>query len=131
MQSPADGLTILLGAFAHGVNPSLMPLGYNLSELHPLLQLTRVPTVLLLKKESPYKSAAELVGAGRSNPNGLTYGSGGSGTTSHLAPELFARKVGMKVLHIPYKGGGTGGDGAPPASGPGQFDGDRNRREQS
>ena len=105
VQSPADGLTILLGAFAHSVNPSLIRLGYELSDLHPLLQLTRVPTILLVKKDSPYKTAADLVAAGRSNPKGLTYGSGGSGTASHLAPELFARQVGLKVLHVPYKGG--------------------------
>lgn len=105
VQSPPDGLTILFGAFAHSVNPSLIRLGYDLSELQPLLQLTRVPTVLLVKKDSPYKTAAELVTAGLQNPKGLTYGSGGSGTASHLAPELFARRVGLKVLHVPYKGG--------------------------
>lgn len=105
VQSPADGLTVLMGAFAHSVNPSLMKIGYELSELQPLLQLTRVPTVLLVRKDSPYRTAAELVAAGRAKPQGLTYGSGGSGTASHLAPELFARRVGLKALHVPYKGG--------------------------
>jgi len=105
VQSPPDGLTILFGAFAHSVNPSLIRIGYDLSELQPLLQLTRVPTILLVKKDSPYKTAADLVNAGKTKPDGLTYGSGGSGTASHLAPELFARRVGLKVLHIPYKGG--------------------------
>lgn len=105
VQSPADGLTILLGAFAHSVNPSLIKIGYDLSELMPLIQLTRVPTILLVNKDSPYKTATELIAAGRIKPQGLTYGSGGSGTASHLAPELFARRVGIKVLHVPYKGG--------------------------
>jgi len=105
VQSPADGLTILLGAFAHSVNPSLIKIGYELSELMPLIQLTRVPTILLVNKDSPYKTATELIAAGRIKPQGLTYGSGGSGTASHLAPELFARRVGIKVLHVPYKGG--------------------------
>lgn len=105
VQSPADGLTVLMGAFAHGVNPSLIKIGYDISELQPLLQLTRVPTVLLVHKNSPYRSAADLVAGGRTKPQGLTYGSGGSGTASHLAPELFARRVGIKALHIPYKGG--------------------------
>ena len=105
VQSPADGLTILMGAFAHSVNPSLIKIGYDLSELMPLIQITRVPTILLVNKDSPYKTATELIAAGRSKPQGLTYGSGGSGTASHLAPELFARRVGIKVLHVPYKGG--------------------------
>lgn len=77
VQSPADGLTILLGAFAHSVNPSLIRIGYELSELMPLLQLTRVPTILLVNKDSPYKTAVELIKAGLSKPQGLTYGSGG------------------------------------------------------
>jgi tripartite-type tricarboxylate transporter receptor subunit TctC len=105
VQSPPDGLTVLMGAFVHSVNPSLIRLGYEISELKPLLQLTRVPTVLLVNKDSPYKTVTELVRGGKSNPKGLTFSSGGSGTASHLAPELFARKVGIKSLHIPYKGG--------------------------
>jgi tripartite-type tricarboxylate transporter receptor subunit TctC len=83
VQSPADGLTVLMGAFAHSVNPALMKIGYELSELQPLLQLTRVPTILLVHKDSPYRTAAELVAGGRAKPQGLTYGSGGSGTASH------------------------------------------------
>ena len=105
VQSPADGLTVLMGAFVHSVNPSLIRLGYELSDLKPLLQLTRVPTVLLVNRDSPFKTVADLVKEGKNNPKGLTYASGGSGTASHLAPELFTRKVGMKSLHIPYKGG--------------------------
>lgn len=72
VQSPPDGLTILFGAFAHSVNPSLIRIGYDLSELQPLLQLTRVPTILLVKKDSPYKTAADLVNAGKTKPDGLT-----------------------------------------------------------
>jgi len=64
-----------------------------------------VPTILLVHKDSPYRTAAELVAGGRAKPQGLSYGSGGSGTASHLAPELFARRVGLKALHVPYKGG--------------------------
>jgi tripartite-type tricarboxylate transporter receptor subunit TctC len=102
---PADGLSVLMGAFAHGVNPSLIPLGYELGALKPVIQLTRVPTVLIVHKDSPHRSAAELVAAGRTKPEGLTYASGGAGTASHLAPELFARRTGMKVTHVPFRGG--------------------------
>ncbi|WP_372622895.1 Bug family tripartite tricarboxylate transporter substrate binding protein [Falsiroseomonas sp.] len=103
--SPPDGHTVLMGAFAHGVNPSLIRLGYDLSELKPVLQLTRVPTVLIVHKDSPWQTAAELVAAGKAKPDGLTYASGGSGTASHLAPELFARRVGLKATHVPFRGG--------------------------
>jgi tripartite-type tricarboxylate transporter receptor subunit TctC len=103
--SAPDGHTVLMGAFAHGVNPSLIPLGYELAELQPVLQLTRVPTVLIVQKDSPHRTAADLVAAGRAKPEGLTYASGGSGTASHLAPELFARRLGLKVLHVPFRGG--------------------------
>lgn len=105
VQAPPDGYTVLMGAFAHGVNPSLMKIGYELSELQPVLQLTRVPTVLLVHKDSPHRTAADLVAAGRARPAGLTYASGGSGTASHLAPELFARRLGLKTVHVPFRGG--------------------------
>jgi tripartite-type tricarboxylate transporter receptor subunit TctC len=105
VSSPADGHTVLMGAFAHGVNPSLINLGYDLRELKPVLQLTRVPTVLIVHKDSPWQSAAELVAAGKAKPEGLTYASGGAGTASHLAPELFVRRVGMKATHVPFRGG--------------------------
>lgn len=102
---PADGHSILMGAFAHGVNPALIPLGYELRELLPVMQLTSVPTVLIVHQGSPHRSAAELVAAGRSKPDGLTFASGGSGTASHLAPELFARRTGMRTVHVPFRGG--------------------------
>lgn len=103
--SQPDGHTVLMGAFAHGVNPSLIPLGYELRELKPVLQLTRVPTVLIVHRDSPYRSAADLVAAGRAKADGMTYASGGSGTASHLAPELFARRVGIRAIHVPFRGG--------------------------
>jgi tripartite-type tricarboxylate transporter receptor subunit TctC len=104
--APPDGHTVLMGAFAHGVNPSLIvPLGYDLRELRPVLQLTSVPTVLIVQKDSPHRSVADLVAAGRAKPEGLTYGSGGAGTASHLAPELFARRLGLRVVHVPFRGG--------------------------
>jgi tripartite-type tricarboxylate transporter receptor subunit TctC len=100
-----DGLTVLMGAFAHGVNPSLINLGYDLRELKPVMQLTRVPTVLIVHKDSPWRTAADLVAAGKARPEGLTYASGGAGTASHLAPELFARRTGVKATHVPFRGG--------------------------
>jgi len=104
--APPDGHTVLMGAFAHGVNPSLIvPLGYELRELRPVLQLTSVPTVLIVQKDSPHRSVADLVAAGRAKPEGLTYASGGAGTASHLAPELFARRLGLHVIHVPFRGG--------------------------
>ena len=103
--SQPDGHAVLMGAFAHGVNPALIPLGYDLRELKPVVQLTTVPTVLIVHRDSPYRSAADLVAAGRAKADGMTYASGGSGTASHLAPELFARRVGIKAIHVPFRGG--------------------------
>jgi tripartite-type tricarboxylate transporter receptor subunit TctC len=103
--APPDGHSVLMGAFAHGVNPALIPLGYDLRELRPVLQLTSVPTVLIVHKDSPHRTAADLVAAGRAKPEGLTYASGGAGTASHLAPELFARRLGLRVTHVPFRGG--------------------------
>jgi tripartite-type tricarboxylate transporter receptor subunit TctC len=60
--------------------------------------------VLVVAADSPYRSLADVVAAARAKSDALTMASAGSGTVGHLAGELFARKAGVKFLHIPYKG---------------------------
>ena len=104
--SPPDGEMLLMGAFAHGVNPSIMRLGYDpLRDLVAVTQISQVPTVMLAAADAPFGNVAELVAYARANPDQVTYGSGGVGTASHLAPELFARRAGISLVHVPYRGG--------------------------
>jgi tripartite-type tricarboxylate transporter receptor subunit TctC len=105
-RSAPNGLTLLLGAFAHGVNPELMRLSYDpLVDLAPVTQVSQVPTLMLASPAAPFRSVAEAVAFARANPGRLTYASGGVGTTSHLAPEMLAHRAGVSFTHVPYRGG--------------------------
>jgi tripartite-type tricarboxylate transporter receptor subunit TctC len=104
--SPPNGATLLMGAFAHGVNPSIMKLNYDpLKNLAAVSQISTVPTVMLASAKAPFATAAEAIAHARAHPEQVTYGSGGVGTSSHLAPELLATQTGCKLVHVPYRGG--------------------------
>jgi len=64
-----------------------------------------VPAVLVANRSLPAHSIKQLVVLAKSKPGALTYGSGGSGTTEHLAGEMFKSAAGIDLLHVPYKGG--------------------------
>ena len=105
-RSAPNGLTLLMGAFAHGVNPALMRLSYDpLTDLAPITQVSMVPTLMLSSPQAPFASVAEAVAYARAHPGRLTYASGGVGTTSHLAPEMLAHLAGVSFTHVPYRGG--------------------------
>lgn len=79
--------------------------GYSNDDLEPISRLTTIAAALVVNPESQYKTVQDLVNFGKANPDSLTCGSAGNGTTSHLACELFKQMTGIQVLHIPYKGG--------------------------
>lgn len=73
-------------------------------DLVPVAVLTQVPNVLVVRPGLPATSVRELVTYAKSNPDSLTMGSGGNGTTSHLSGEILKEKAGIKFNHIPYRG---------------------------
>ena len=102
-----DGYTLLMGTIStHAINPSLyknMP--YNaIKDFAPISRIANVPNLLVVNKNAPYSTFAELVAFGKANPGKLTFGSSGSGTTLHLSGELFKQMTGIEMTHIPYKG---------------------------
>ena len=102
-----DGYTLLLGTIStHAINTSLyknMP--YNaIKDFAPISRIANVPNLLVVNKNAPYNTLAELVAWGKANPGKLTFGSSGSGTTLHLSGELFKQMTGVEMTHIPYKG---------------------------
>jgi tripartite-type tricarboxylate transporter receptor subunit TctC len=106
-KSAPDGYTIGMGQTANlAINPSLyakMP--YDAStDFAPVGLVSAQPMVLVVSAGSPYRSLADVVAAAKAKADGLTMASAGSGTVGHLAGELFARRAGLKFLHIPYKG---------------------------
>jgi tripartite-type tricarboxylate transporter receptor subunit TctC len=106
LNAPSDGHTLLLAAINLATSPALLGVKYDpKTALSMVSQITSVPVFMLASGKSKFSSPADVVRASMATPGGLKIGSGGSGTSGHLALELFARSVGMPVLHIPYKGG--------------------------
>lgn len=106
VQAPADGHTLLFGVFSHAVAPALMKLNYDtIKDLTAVSQVASVPLFLFASEKSPYHSVADVVAAAKAKPGTVTYASGGVGSSAHLGAELFARKVGIQLVHVPYRGG--------------------------
>ena len=107
-----DGLTIGIAATAtHAVNPWLytkMP--YNAAnDFAPITQMVRVPNVLVMNADVAHRlninTLKDLIAYAKANPAKLNYGSGGNGSSGHLAGEMFKKEAGIFAVHIPYNGG--------------------------
>ena len=106
-QSTADGYTMLLGSVGHlSFAPAVRSnLGYDpQKDLTPISLAAVQPFVVAASNALPAKSIQELVALAKSRPGSITYGSGGSGTASHLGTELLMLNGGFSMLHVPYKG---------------------------
>ena len=103
-----DGGTLLLGAFAHAVNPLIQPkMPFRTPEdFAPVSLLTSVPELLVITPSNPAKTVADLVAMAKAQPGKLFYASSGNGSAQHLAAELFKLRTGTDIGHVPYKGGG-------------------------
>ena len=104
--SAADGYTMLMASVGHAANISLYKqLGYHPVKSFEMVTLVAVaPSLLVVTPSLPVKSVKELVALAKARPTELNYGSFGSGTSSHLAGELFNILAGIKTTHVPYKG---------------------------
>jgi tripartite-type tricarboxylate transporter receptor subunit TctC len=103
-RAPADGYTLLIATTStHGINPTLYKsLRFDpIADFAPIMLLTRSPNVLVVSSKSSFKSIADIVATGKTRA--LTFSSGGSGTSQHLAGEVFATATGIKMVHVPYK----------------------------
>ncbi|MDH2235923.1 tripartite tricarboxylate transporter substrate binding protein [Pigmentiphaga sp. GD03639] len=104
-KAPADGHTLLLASIStHGINPWLyarMPFD-PVKDFKPIGTVASNPNVLVVAARSPIRSIPDLLTAARKTPD-LAYSSGGSGTSQHLAGEMFASRAGIKLMHVPYK----------------------------
>lgn len=107
MDSPPDGHTLMLTANAIAANVSLYdPPPYSISrDITPIALVGRVPVVLAVSSSSPSTNLQQFVAFAKANPQKVSYGTPGNGATPHLAMELFQRTAGIKLTHIPYKGG--------------------------
>jgi tripartite-type tricarboxylate transporter receptor subunit TctC len=107
-KAPADGYTIVLSSPVIALSPLLYgKLNYDpWKDLAPIALVGAVRNVLVVHPSVPAKDLKELVAIARKQPGKLSYGSGGIGTTTHLAPELFKSLEKLDILHVPYKGSG-------------------------
>jgi tripartite-type tricarboxylate transporter receptor subunit TctC len=107
-KSTPDGYTLVLGTIGPiAINPSLLSkMSYDpLKDLAPISQAAVAVNVLVVHPSLPVNSVKEFIALAKSRPNALNYGSSGFGAADHLAGELFNSMVGVKMAHIPYKGG--------------------------
>ena len=105
---PADGYTIGYGNVnTLAVNRALFKkLPYDVDkDLVPVAQAFNVYNALVVRRDSPYGNAAELIAAARKAPGRLSFGAPGIGTTGHMGGELFRSMAGLDVLFVPYNGG--------------------------
>jgi tripartite-type tricarboxylate transporter receptor subunit TctC len=106
---PGDGYTFFLGAVHHTIAESLYTkLTYSLTrDFVPITVLAYVPNVVVVHpKHANINSLKDLMAFAKANPGALNYGSAGSGTTHHLAGELFKTMTGLQLTHVPYGGAG-------------------------
>ena len=106
-KSAPDGHTLVIGAIAtHAINPALYPkLPYDpIRDFRHVALLIQVPNVLVVSNDVPARSVGELIQLARSKPGKLDFASGSTGSTGHLAGELFKQMTGTYMVHIPYKG---------------------------
>ena len=107
-KSLPDGYTLLMGNIIHAINVSLYgKLGYDLvRDLAPVSLLASTPNIVVVHPSVPAKSVKELIALAKARPGQLDVASSGSGSSAHLAGELFNNMAGTKMTHVPYKGGG-------------------------
>ena len=104
--SAPDGYTIVLVAPSLAISPSLYSkLNYDpVKDLTPISLVATVPNVMITNPAVEAKNLQEFIELARSRPGAMNYGSGGAGTSNHLAGELFNIVTGTKLVHVPYKG---------------------------
>ncbi len=104
-----DGYTFLVGTVStHAINPFLYSkLPYDtVKDFQPVSLIARLPNILVVHPSLPVNNVAELIAHLKANPDKLSYGSSGAGTSIHLAAELFKIKTGTTMTHVPFRSSG-------------------------
>lgn len=102
-----DGYTLAMGQTANlAINPTLYPkMPYDAGrDFAPIVLVAAQSELVVVRADSPFRSLSDLVAAAKAKPGSVTMASSGSGTVTHLAGEMFARRAGVQFVHVPYKG---------------------------
>ena len=108
VQSPADGYTLVANDTTYALLPHIfkkLPFDHA-HDLIPVSAFVFAPMGVVVKADSRFKSLGELLAAAKKEPNSITYGTGGAGTTPHFVSEALGIAAGVNFLHVPYKGAG-------------------------
>ena len=102
-----DGYTLFFGSIGTAaINAHLhSKLSYRPEDLVPVTLFADLPNVLVVRRDSPLRSVADLLAAARARPGELTYASSGSGSSLHLSGEMLKADAGVDILHVPFRGG--------------------------
>ena len=103
-----DGYTFVFVFDTHAVNPALIPgMQFDTAkDLAPVMLVGTAPMAITTNPAKPYKTFADVVAAAKAKPDSLSYGSIGNGSLGHLTMILVQQAAGVKMVHVPYKGGG-------------------------
>jgi tripartite-type tricarboxylate transporter receptor subunit TctC len=109
VKAAPDGYTLLIGALGAQVLPAVMAPNFPFDPLRdfvPISLAAEWAPVMLAKKDLPVSSLKELIGYAKARPGALNFGSSGYGSVVHLVAEILMKQTGVKMQHVPYKGGG-------------------------
>jgi tripartite-type tricarboxylate transporter receptor subunit TctC len=107
-KSQPDGSNWLFAFDNHAINPFILPkLPFDTTkDLAPVLWVGTAPYVLCTQAQKPYRTLADVVAAAKARPGQINYASVGTGSIGHLAMVLLAKRAGVDLIHVPYRGGG-------------------------
>jgi tripartite-type tricarboxylate transporter receptor subunit TctC len=105
-RAPANGYTLMVVPITHVTNSSLYSnVPYDpIKDFTPITMLAQSPVMLVVNNKFPAKNVGELIAQAKANPGKFNCGSGGTGTSQHLACELFKSMAKVDIKHVPYKG---------------------------
>ena len=106
VRAPPDGYTLLQTTAANATNAALYPnLSFNFQrDLAPVAGIYALPLVLVVRPNFAAQTIPELIAYAKANPDKISHGSGGVGSISHIAAEMFKAMSGIRMVHVPYRG---------------------------
>jgi len=103
-----DGYTLLFSTPGVAINPSLYSnIKFSSEDFTPVAFVGEAPLIIMVRPSLGIQTVDELVAESKKDPEAIRFASSGSGSTSHLAAEVFRSMSGMQYLHVPYRGGGA------------------------
>lgn len=104
-KAPPDGHTLLVTTIGFAINAGLQKLPYDpIGDFTPITELASLPLVLVVHASVPAANLQEFIALAKSKPGGWDYASSGTGTSPHLAAEMFKSMAGIELVHVPFKG---------------------------